>query len=196
MYEFHLEDNWYDEYTLQKVWKELDLYTNPGVFVKASKEPSTAKSDGQTLAENGRVFLNEIYLPRGRLISPILNHIDKIHCKEFSDKIEKEIPNARNFKDTNTNATIVSYYENSDHYKPHYDTGMFTALIWLFREPKKFEGGDLYLPDIDTTIELKNNRMIFFPSWYLHEVKPIQMAPTNEVGWGRYTITHFFTNNF
>ena len=58
---------------------------------------------------------------------------------------------------------------------------------------KLYTGGDFYFPESDTTIESKHNRMCIFPSYYLHQVKPIIFNnKPKELGYGRYTITHFY----
>jgi Rps23 Pro-64 3,4-dihydroxylase Tpa1-like proline 4-hydroxylase len=94
---------------------------------------------------------------------------------------------------TNYDATLISYYEEKDYYKAHTDSSILTYLYWCHKEPKKFEGGDLTLPELDADITYKNNRLVVFPSWRLHEVTPIKMI--EEVhpysGYGRYCITNF-----
>jgi len=89
---------------------------------------------------------------------------------------------------------LVSYYEDNDYYKPHHDTFSFTCLIWMVREPRKFTGGDFILNEPDIEIKLKNNRMVLFPCSYLHEVTPINFTEKvpEEMGWGRFTLTHFY----
>ena len=57
-------------------------------------------------------------------------------------------------------------------------------LLWIFKEPKPFTGGDLIFTDYDYTVECKNNSGIIFPGPIKHEVPPIE-------GDGRYTITLF-----
>jgi Rps23 Pro-64 3,4-dihydroxylase Tpa1-like proline 4-hydroxylase len=71
---------------------------------------------------------------------------------------------------------------------------MWTMLIWFFKEPKKFKGGDLILNDFETAFECKHNRMLLFPSHYEHSVAPISLAEEyKHKGMGRYTITNFIT---
>jgi predicted 2-oxoglutarate/Fe(II)-dependent dioxygenase YbiX len=66
-------------------------------------------------------------------------------------------------------------------------------LIWFYKEPKKFEGGELLFTEKEIKIDLKHNRMILFPSHFLHEVKPIKMKEEFDKGYGRYSITKFIT---
>ena len=66
------------------------------------------------------------------------------------------------------------------------DMGYFRGEIGL-------NGGDFYFPDSKQKVKLKHNRAIFFPSMLEHGVSPVKMkTEPKEVGYGRYTITHFY----
>ena len=72
---------------------------------------------------------------------------------------------------------------------------MISTISWFHREPKAYTGGNIIFNDIDITLECKHNRMLIFPSYYLHEVQPIKMKDQNlEMGWGRYGIQSFHTH--
>ena len=68
---------------------------------------------------------------------------------------------------------------------------MFSMLIWLYKTPKKFKGGEFSFKKENRKIELKNNRMILFPSYLEHKVTKLNMKNSGDNN-GRYTITHFF----
>jgi Rps23 Pro-64 3,4-dihydroxylase Tpa1-like proline 4-hydroxylase len=89
---------------------------------------------------------------------------------------------------------MISRYGNGDYYKPHKDNSLFTALLWLNREPKEFSGGNLTFTSHNHTIEYKNNRCIIFPSVTTHEVSEVFMdaESTN----GRFCITIFSIIDF
>ena len=111
----------------------------------------------------------------------------------FHNIIRECTPYVRSFYSSNSDSSILSYYEENDHYKPHHDTFLWTCLIWMVREPKLFDGGNFKFDEPDIEIKLKNNRMVFFPCCYLHSVSPIKFhtQPKN-IGYGKYTITHFY----
>jgi Rps23 Pro-64 3,4-dihydroxylase Tpa1-like proline 4-hydroxylase len=70
-------------------------------------------------------------------------------------------------------------------------------LCWFFREPKQFTGGGLTFTEPNYKINLKHNRMVMFPSYMMHEVEPVKFdKQPKDMGYGRYTITHFFYNVF
>jgi Rps23 Pro-64 3,4-dihydroxylase Tpa1-like proline 4-hydroxylase len=137
------------------------------------------------------MYIDSYYKYEKRNISNILNFQNKFHNLELHKTLSSSIPMARQFGETNKDSTFVSYYEDSDHFKPHFDVFQFTALIWLYKEPKQFEGGDLIFNELNEKIEIKNNRMLFFPSYLLHSVEEVKMK-INEFGMGRYCISHFF----
>ena len=53
--------------------------------------------------------------------------------KEFHSIVEKCIPYHRSYASTNRDSTLISYYEENDHYKPHHDSFMWTMLIWMVK---------------------------------------------------------------
>jgi len=194
-YPFVLIDNWYTPNEEKAVWKELDFYcATPKDQLERAENTIVARTDDGTSKSNAyRFYIEEYY--KKRQISPIINCTYKQRSPEFHNIINKCMPYARSFFSSNFDSAMVSYYEEKDHYKSHHDTMLWTCLIWMVREPRLFNGGDFILEDIDTTIKLKNNRMIMFPSCFLHSVTPVKFhTQPKEVGYGRYTITHFYSN--
>ena len=70
----------------------------------------------------------------------------------------------------------------------------------MYKEPKNFTGGDFHIyhnskqEEPISTVELKNNRMIIFPSFYTHGVDELKVIDKNRKDrWGRFAITHFLT---
>ncbi|MGV0026091.1 2OG-Fe(II) oxygenase [Phormidesmis priestleyi] len=98
----------------------------------------------------------------------------------------------------------LTAHNDGHYYKIHNDNGSSEAatrvlsyVYYFHREPKAFSGGELRLygatvdyetPSADfCTIEPLNNRMIFFPSQYLHEVMPV-VCPSQAFADGRFTL--------
>ena len=104
-------------------------------------------------------------------------------------------PYSRSFFSSNTDNTMVSYYEENDHYRPHHDTFLWTTLIWFVKEPRLFDGGNFVLNDLGYEIRLHHNRMVMFPSCFMHSVTPVKFHTSpKEPGYGRWTITHFYNS--
>ena len=192
---FIVVDNWYNSEELKSVWKELDFHAQTQELPRASENLTITgvdktKSGYVSQAHCYRIYLDSFYTREKRNISPILNGTKKFINKDIHKKISK-IRMGRQFPETNSDSTMTSYYEDGDHFVSHFDVFQFTVLIWLYKEPKGFEGGDLIFDDWGKKVEIKNNRMVLFPSYYLHRVDKIKMK-TKDKFMGRYAITHFF----
>ena len=90
---------------------------------------------------------------------------------------------------------LISYYDDGDYYKSHYDSATISTLTWFYKQPKRFSGGELRFKDYDLIIEAKHNRTLIFPSLHYHEVLPVKMEKGYEnKGYGRYVISQFLNN--
>ena len=163
MFPFVLVDNWYTPEEEKGIWSELDYYsTNP---IERAEGGVVAKDNtGNSKGKHHRFYLDNIYSENGREQSNILNCTYKQKTLELHHKINECGHYARSFFSSTGITSFVSYYENNDHYDTHFDSYHWTNLIWFFREPKKFEGGDLEFPESNTKITLKHNR----PQFYFH----------------------------
>ena len=191
---FVVVDNWYTPTEEKAVWKELDFVSSiPKDQIERAENTIVARDpEGNAKSTAYRFYLNEYY--QKNEVSNILRCMYKQRTPEFHKIIEDNcMPYARNFVSSNNDNTLLSYYEENDHYKPHFDTFMWTNLIWMVREPRLFNGGDFKLNEPDIEVKLKNNRMVMFPCCYLHSVSPVKFhTQPKEIGYGRYTITHFY----
>ena len=190
---FIVIDDWYTPNEEKAVWKELDFYsTTPKKHISRAENTVVARNeDGSSRSKAYRFYIEEIY--HNRDYSPIINYTYKFRTEEFKNLISYCPPFSRSYMSSNFDTALISYYEESDHYRPHHDTFQWTALIWMAKEPISFNGGDLIFPEFDTEIKFKNNRLVIFPSCYLHAVPSVKFKqqPKKE-GMGRFTITHFF----
>jgi len=195
IFPFIVIDNWYTPNEEKVVWKELDFFgTTPKEHIKRAETTIVARhEDGSSMSKAYRWYHGEIY--NDLTASPIFNCQYKQRTPEFHNIIKECMPYARSFLSSNKDNTLISYYEQDDHYEPHHDTFQWTCLIWMVREPRLFDGGDFKLNEPDIEVKLKNNRMVMFPCCYLHSVSPVKFhTQPKEFGYGRYTITHFYYN--
>jgi Rps23 Pro-64 3,4-dihydroxylase Tpa1-like proline 4-hydroxylase len=190
--DFLVIDDFYTDEEQMHIWKELDFLTYDRKLMPP-EETGTAhdQTTGEALKKNSALFLDGMYARRE--LSNILNLNRKLFSQEIIDEFNGMDNCFKYIHHTNYDATLISYYEEKDYYKAHTDSSILTYLYWCHKEPKKFEGGDLILPEIDEGITYKNNRLVIFPSWRLHEVTPIKMIEEVEPysGYGRYCITNF-----
>ena len=190
---FIVVDNWYTPNEEKAVWKELDFFsvTPKDQILRAEDTIVARNKDGTSRSKAYRFYIEDFYCKRE--ISPIINCTYKQTTPEFRNIIEECNPYARSFLSSNGDSSLISYYEENDHYEPHHDTFLWTCLIWMVREPRLFNGGDFKLNEPDIEVKLKNNRMVMFPSCFLHSVSPVKFhTQPKEIGYGRYTITHFY----
>jgi Rps23 Pro-64 3,4-dihydroxylase Tpa1-like proline 4-hydroxylase len=81
-------------------------------------------------------------------------------------------------------------YRSGEYFRIHHDGNgrrLISFSYLLFKEPQRFEGGELLLFDTDTAsqsrsdnftlIESKNNAIAFFPSAFFHAVLPVKSDP-------------------
>lgn len=184
-------NDYFDQYELSRIWKELDFLTYEDKLFAPNKTGSATGEDGKLKKQNAALFLDEIYPNRD--ISDILKYSRKIYDnQEVRTVISESCWHLKPWKDNISHFnTLLSYYDNSDYYEPHFDYGYFTVLIHLFKEPRRFTGGELYFPEFNFILENKSNRLFIFPSQLDHQVKPINLSGDRFSGNGRYTITHF-----
>jgi len=190
---FLVIDDWYTPNEEKAVWKELDfLSATPKDQIDRAENTIVARNeDGSSKSKAYRFYIENFY--NKREVSPILNCTYKQTTPEFHNIISECMPYARTFLSSNNDSTLLSYYEENDHYEPHHDTFAWTCLVWMVREPRLFNGGDFKLNEPEIEVKLKNNRAVFFPCCYLHSVSPVKFhTQPKEIGYGRYTITHFY----
>jgi hypothetical protein len=182
-------DNFYTEEQLKEIMLELKWLTKPSVMLDESKLVA-AEENGVFLASKSGIFLEEIFnnWKHSALISYGMKQTGQ---EEFRNKLLEFNTMFKSLFDCNTRCHLVSYYENSQYYKPHKDAFFFTILNYFFNEPKQFEGGELVVyscnSDKEATIEPKHNRTVVILSSTLHEAKQITSNINQKLsGHGRY----------
>ena len=189
-------DNFYNEEELELIWEELKFYTKPGKLLDAKDYGGV---DGYTSAK--AILLDSLYQNRTgsgglnwRTMSNILTTNRKLFTSGVLDAFAEVDDCCCLANQTNNDITKVRYYHNGDAYNPHTDKGFqFLAFSYFHKEPKKFEGGQLYFPKYNYEIPCDNNSMIIFPGWVEHGVREISIKDSDYFdGYGRYAITSFF----
>ena len=191
---FLVVDNFYNKEEQSLIWTELDSHKENFVVDEGIANRGVAKNNnGKPIANLSRIYLDELYENK-RERSSILHCYQKLFTREIINKYKEKTLAARTYAITNTDWSQVSYYENNNNYDKHYDEFMHSVLIWFYRKPKRFAGGDLIFTDLNETVKCKHNRMILFPSYYYHKVnKVIMKEQYKNKGLGRFCLTHFFS---
>ena len=183
---YFIVDDVFDSKEMDLIWEELDFYSDK---MQDPEETGSARDNDDNLIKSSKgLFIDNLY--NVREISNILTVNRKIFNIDLTQHPSWFFKNIAPTLDYESN--MVSYYENSDYYAPHRDRNDVTILCWIYREPKKFEGGDLYFPAYDSGLRVKNNRVVIFPGFIEHGVFPVEMEKTDDdKKWGRYCITSF-----
>lgn len=94
---------------------------------------------------------------------------------------------------TNWDGCLLSYYGSDTKYDAHIDDCMLTFLSWYhYGDSPSYEGGELYLPEYDITLECEKNTGIVFPSSVLHQVKSVKIKDNSAYKYaGRISFTIF-----
>ena len=188
----YVKDNFFDSDEENLIWNGLDKIHELDLFL-FPEDGGSAEVNGKILKKNLSYFITPNKIP-----DEDIEFLYKTLLKIFNGTTieysklglwEKLILN------TTKHNILVSYYENGDKYLPHFDESIFTVLIWFYRTPKKFEGGDLFLHDTDEKIDVLNNRLVIIPSVATHSVSEVKMKSKNKstMNNGRYCITLFLS---
>jgi hypothetical protein len=189
-------DDFYTEDQLKEIMVELKWLTKPAVMIDESKLAAAESNTGLLTSKNG-VFLEEIF--KNWKHSALISHaMEQTRNQQFQTKLLEYNTMFKSFFDCNSRSHLLSYYENSQYYKPHKDAFFFTFLNYFFIEPKQFQGGELVVyscnSNKEATIEPKNNRAVLILSSTLHEAKEIKSSVDERLsGTGRYCNAIFFS---
>jgi Rps23 Pro-64 3,4-dihydroxylase Tpa1-like proline 4-hydroxylase len=177
-------ENFYSEDELKLIWQELDFLTSANKLIPANLDGSTKNSNALSVSIDN-VYKDLRY-----------SNISFVNQKILSSEIKDAFLSLNEFFGhiTMVNNMVIKlkYYENGHNYHKHKDRARFTGINYLYKEPKKFEGGDLYFDDHNYKVELKNNMFILFMGCLPHSVTPIQLNENSYItGNGKYSITSF-----
>ena len=183
-------ENMYSDEELDLISQEL-VFLNHKNKLESPEQTGSAIENDIVLKQNTGLFLDDLY--KKREISNILT----INRKLFDDEYLKSYASLnfgyKSILECNCDATLISYYENGGHYRPHKDKSIHTALTWFFKIPRLFKGGNLIFSEYDHTIEIDHNMTIIFPSFVLHSVEEVSMEENLPHGFGRYCMSQFMS---
>ena len=184
-------DNFYNPEELKLIWEELNYYTKPGKLLNA-------KDFGGVIDKTNSkaIWLDKIFSKKYRNLSNIL----KVNRKLFDSAVLEAFSSVHDCcsiaKFCNYDVTKVRNYHDGDYYEPHTDkTVQFLGFSYFYREPKRFQGGELIFPKYDYKFNCDNNSLIMMPGWVEHGVSKVSIKDSDYFdGYGRYAITSFFSN--
>ena len=183
--------NFYDNDELKLIWEELDFYTKDGKLFEARDFGGVIDK-----TNSKAIWLDKVYKDKYRSLSNILTINRKIFDYRILDAFSDIHDCCSIARDSNFDQTKVRYYHDGNFYEPHTDkTVQFLAFSYFYREPKRFQGGELIFPKYDYKFNCDNNSLIMMPGWVEHGVSQVTIQDSDYFdGYGRYAITSFFGN--
>ena len=176
---------------LQEVLCDLERLNSPQLLLPGDKTHSAKDSEGNIFKQNKGIFLEQSHMGLAPMLFRTTVTSKKVlgYLNEFCTLS----PVNRALKaGAIINGMLLSYYENSDYYAEHIDAALATVLIWFWKEPKRFTGGNFKFGDTGEVIECRNNSILIFPSWALHSVDPVIIDPQYQnQKLGRYCVSLF-----
>ena len=184
-------ENMYNQEELNLIWEELNFLTKPQKFLQ--NDPGTSINvTGISESKSKSIYLDYIY--KERSTSNILTVNKKLFYGGYLHIFSQISPLCSSAKIQNLDRTKIRYYENDDEYLPHIDHYNYTCITFFYKKPKLFDGGELYFPEYDYTVNCDDNHMIIFPSCILHAAKKITLNEEHSFsGNGRYSMMQFLT---
>lgn len=187
-FEYIIIDNTYTEEELKLIFLELDFFSLSNHLLGPEHTGTAKDKNGNAKKNNKGLFLDDAY--RERKHSNIL----KFNRKVYEITVNQPSVILNFLRSSNRDFTLISYYENESNYKSHQDSSILTAMTYLYKQPKSFEGGNLILTDYGYQFEPWFNRTYIIPGIVEHEVTEITMNPEDcGKGLGRYCISNFIS---
>ena len=184
-------ENFYNDDELKLIWEELDFYTKDGKLFDAEEFGGIVNK-----TNSKAIWLDKVFIKKYRSLSNILTVNRKLFDSAVLDAFSSVHDCCSIAKFCNHDTTKVRYYHDGNYYEPHTDkTVQFLGFSYFYREPKRFEGGELIFPKYDYTFSCDNNSLIMMPGWVEHGVSKVSIKDSDYFdGYGRYAITSFFSN--
>lgn len=153
--------NEYDAVWHELMWLKPKMKERARFIADESEKAAQVKPQGLIIEEllgssrrfsdivlcTNKVFVDSIYLELTKL-SPVFNYVQNV----------------------TSNATAVQLVNHLDTQPKRRDAALFTALINLNKNSSYESGGDILFSGDYHEVNLKDNQMIFFPSYMEYEV--------------------------
>ena len=179
--------NVFDTEELKLVHTELDFLHS--MLNNPEDTGGSTSAFGENRKQNKGMFLDQVYVqPKHSFIWNFFQK--KIYtpdtCQHWPHLWQKNL-----YTLITWSHYLVSYYEDNGYYLKHNDASIFSTLIWVWKEPKQFEGGDFIFSDKSHTIKVENNTGIIFFGAEPHEITAIKEKDCLPKTFGRWSIGGF-----
>lgn len=164
----------YSDEEKELIVKELEFLCKEDKLL-GPDHTGTARVFGVPSKKNRGLFLDKVYSIRE--CSDILRITRKYFSIVVSEALENESFYYKLLSRSTSDVTLLSYYEESDHYRSHEDLSEITIITYYWKTPKQFTGGALTFTDYNYIVELAPWDVVVFPSFMNHEVSKVDLLP-------------------
>lgn len=178
-----LEELW--QYTLQheRKFRAATVGVDEGLKLDEEKRKTLVLTE----IEKFRPFITEIIYQKIPILKQIFN-ITEINPTHIDLKITNHL-----------DKYFFHIHKDDISHSLRNDRRIVSFILFFYKQPKAFDGGDLLLFDTDkkkqsykisnfTRIACENNTMIFFPSEFFHCIDPVRLA-NNCFEYGRFALS-------
>lgn len=166
----------YSDEEKELIVKELEFLCKENKLL-GPDHTGTARDKGtnEPKKKNKGLFLDAVYSIRE--CSDILTLNRKYFSIDMREALENESFYYKLLSRSTSDSTLLSYYEESDHYLSHEDYAEITIITYYWKTPKQFDGGTLTFTDYNYVVELEPWDVVVFPSFMNHEVSRVELLP-------------------
>lgn len=179
--------NLYSQEELSAMMGEVESICRLNLMQSGSKTGSAVDNTGNVKVNFG-VFLDAVFTPDKCVINNTVK--SKMFQMALVDILAREHYLFRYMIHTNRKENLLSYYSTNGSYSEHRDGAVLTALLYLWKQPKQFKGGDLVFPETGYTYTPEFGDVIIFPSILLHAVTPVTLTSSESYS-GRFVVSTF-----
>lgn len=150
-----------------------------------SKTGGATTPEGESLKHNYCLQLDNLVTQEGRKYNPILKNTRNIFNPKVLDSLEKQHTFFSYIRDSNSDSTLLNYYEGDAHYEFHRDTCAITAVSTFYKTPKMYKKGEFLVED--KTFNLKTGSILLFPPFFNHKATKAICEENNRCN-GRFSV--------
>ena len=123
-------DNFYTEEQLKEIMLELKWLTKKSIMKDETNLKAAETETGEILTSKNGIFLEEVF--KNYKHSALIYHgLTQTKSELFRNSLLSYNTMFKSLFECNARCHLISYYENSQYYKPHKDGFFFTILNYL-----------------------------------------------------------------
>lgn len=165
--------DFFDDNHLSEIFKEINFLTNSEnkLLWSGVKNSGTAKDSKDNFLANKKKLLHLDTFYNFKKIDRDVSAYFQYYKKCSQPLLGAKLSGVWNYVNiVNNNFTALAKYKNDSYYSSHFDSSIFTQLVWVNEPDHIVQGGDLMFDDFNHRVPYRNNTCILFPGYFRHSV--------------------------